>query len=77
MNKSEPRLITPGIIAAAVNAPLHRVLHVLNTRQHIRAVARGGKIRLYASDAIAMVRHELSAIDARREKDTKGVADVR
>jgi hypothetical protein len=61
-----PRLITPGIIAAEVRSPLHRVLHVLATRKHIRPVARAGTLRLYRRAAVAMVRHELSAIDARR-----------
>ena len=65
---SEPKLITPGRIAAEVNEPLHRVLHILATRRHIRPAARGGTIRLYRRDAIAQVRHELNAIDARRNR---------
>jgi hypothetical protein len=63
---SIPRLITVGVIAAELNAPLHRVLNVLATRSHIRTVARAGTLRLYDRAAVAMVRHELSAIDARR-----------
>lgn len=66
MVTAQPRLITPGIIAARVAAPLHRVLHVLASRPHIQPVARAGNIRLYSSDAVAMVRHELNTIDARR-----------
>ena len=61
-----PQLITLGVIAAEVRAPLHRVLHVLATRQHIRPSARAGTLRLYDRRAVAMVRHELNAIDARR-----------
>jgi hypothetical protein len=61
-----PRLITPGVIAAELGAPLHRVLHVLGTRPHIRPVARAGTLRLYDRRAVALVRHELNAIDARR-----------
>jgi hypothetical protein len=61
-----PRLITAGVIAAELRQPLHRVLHVLSTRPHIRPAARAGNLRLYASRAVAMVRHELHAIDARR-----------
>jgi hypothetical protein len=61
-----PRLITPGIIAAELGEPLHRVLHVLGTRSHIRPSARAGTLRLYDRSAVAMVRHELNAIDARR-----------
>jgi hypothetical protein len=61
-----PRLITAGVIAAELRVPLHRVLHVLATRQHIRPTARAGTLRLYDRRAVAMVRHELNAIDARR-----------
>jgi hypothetical protein len=61
-----PRLRTPGVIACELTAPLHRVLHVLATRPHIRPTARAGILRLYDSRAVAMVRHELNAIDARR-----------
>ncbi len=61
-----PHLITPGVIAAELRTPLHRVLHVLATRQHIRPSARAGTLRLYDRKAVAMVRHELNAIDARR-----------
>lgn len=61
-----PQLITPGKIASDLRQPLHRVLHVLATREHIRPAARAGTIRLYKSSAIAQVRYELNAIDARR-----------
>jgi hypothetical protein len=61
-----PQLITPGVIASELHEPLHRVLHVLATRQHIRPCARAGTLRLYDRRAVAMVRHELTAIDARR-----------
>jgi hypothetical protein len=61
-----PSLITPGVIAGQLGEPLHRVLNVLATRQHIRPSARAGTLRLYDRKAVAMVRHELNAIDARR-----------
>jgi hypothetical protein len=61
-----PQLITPGVIAAKLNVPLHRVLHVLATRPHILPAARAGTLRLYDRQAVAMVRHEINAIDARR-----------
>jgi hypothetical protein len=61
-----PKLITPGVIASELRVPLHRVLHVLASRQHIRPAARAGTLRLYDRRAVAMVRHELNAIDARR-----------
>lgn len=61
-----PQLITAGVIATELSVPLHRVLHVLATRQHIGPAARAGTLRLYDRRAVAMVRHELNAIDARR-----------
>lgn len=66
MNGSIPTLVTPGVIAAQTNVPLHRVLHVLRSRPHIQPVARAGRLRLYRRDAIAEVRHELNAISANR-----------
>ena len=63
---SPPRLITAGVIAAELHEPLHRVLNVLATRPHIQPSARAGTLRLYDRRAVAMVRHELNAIDARR-----------
>ncbi len=63
-----PKLRTPGIMAADLGQPLHRVLYVLRTRQHIRPSAHAGCLRLYDRDAVAMLRHELSAIDARRAR---------
>ncbi len=61
-----PRLITVGVIAAELDQPLHRVLNVLATRPHIKPAARAGTLRLYDRQAVAQVRHELTAIDARR-----------
>lgn len=64
-----PRLITAGVIAAELAAPLHRVLHVLATRRHIRPAARAGTLRLYDRRAVGLVRQELSEIDARRGRE--------
>ncbi len=57
---------TAGVIARELNEPLHRVQHVLNSRHHIQPVGRAGRLRVYSSCAVAQVRHELNAIDARR-----------
>lgn len=65
---TEPILRTPGVIAREVGAPLPRVLYVLATRSHIRPLARAGRLRLYDASAVAEIRHELNAIQARREK---------
>jgi len=62
----EPKLITPGVIASELGAPLHRVTRILRTRSHIRPLARAGVLRLYEREAVAQVRHELNTIDARR-----------
>ncbi|MBI1824859.1 MAG: hypothetical protein HYR83_00580 [Planctomycetes bacterium] len=68
-----PNLITPGIIAGELGQPLHRVLNVLRTRTHILPTARAGTLRLYGRHAVAMVRHELNAIDARRARLESGL----
>lgn len=62
------RLITPGVIAKELGEPLHRVSHVLATRTHIRPAARAGTLRLFRRSVVALVRHELNAIDARRRE---------
>ena len=63
-----PDLITPGVLAADLYVPLHRVLYILQTRDHIKPSARAGRLRLYDRQSVALIRHELNAIDARREK---------
>jgi len=63
-----PRLITPGVIAAELEEPLHRVTRVLATRAHIAPSARAGTLRLYDRSAVEKVRRELSLIDARRSR---------
>ncbi|MCH7728353.1 MAG: hypothetical protein IH991_18030 [Planctomycetes bacterium] len=72
---SIPRLRTPGVIAEEVNGSLQRILYVLRTRPHIKPTALAGRLRLYDRSAVAMVRHELNAIDAKR--DRKGVSDAK
>ena len=61
-----PMLRTPGVLASDLGEPLHRVLYVLRTRPHIQPAARAGRLRLYDRDAVALIRHELHAMDARR-----------
>jgi hypothetical protein len=64
--QTSPHLRTPGVVARELGEPLHRVLHVLRSRAHIQPAARAGRLRLYDRDAVAAIRHELHAIDARR-----------
>ena len=65
-NEPVPTLRSPGIVAEALGEPLHRVVYVLRTRAHIRPSALAGRLRLYDRAAMALIRHELNAIDARR-----------
>ena len=71
-----PRLRTPGVIARELGEPLHRVANILRTRSFIQPAAKAGTLRLYDRKAVAMVRHELNAIDARRAS-AKGGSDAR
>jgi hypothetical protein len=61
-----PRLRTPGVIARELGESLQRVQYVLRTRPNIKPAALAGQLRLYDRQAVAQVRHELNAIDARR-----------
>lgn len=69
-----PRLRTPGVIARELGESLQRVQYILRTRPHIKPAALAGRLRLYDRQAVAMVRHEINAMDARRAG--KGVADA-
>lgn len=68
MNKSAnpPTLTTAGVMAGLLKVPLHRVLHILATREHIRPAAKAGTLRLYDRRAVAQVRHEINSQDAQR-----------
>lgn len=61
-------LNTIGEIARLLGVPIHRIRHVLATRPHIQAAARAGGLRVFDNDAVAQIRHELTAIDARRRE---------
>ena len=65
-SQDDLQLLTTGRIAAILGVSLHRVVHVLGTREHIRPVARAGTLRLYRRADLPLIRHELHAIDARR-----------
>ena len=61
-----PKLRTPGVIANELGEPLHRIQYVLRTRPYIMPSARAGRFRLFDRDAVAMIRHALNSIDARK-----------
>ena len=71
-NRTVTKLRTPGVLAADLDVPLHRVLYILQTRGHIKPSARAGQLRLYDREAVALIRHELNAIEARREGSSNG-----
>ena len=68
MRRSDPtpKLRTPGVLAEDLGQPLHRVLYVLRSRQHIRPAAMAGRLRLYDRDALEAICVELARMDARR-----------
>jgi len=65
-----PRLNTLGRIALRLGVPLHRVQYIIASRD-IRPAAYAGQLRLFDSKAMARIRHEINAIDARRS--SKGI----
>lgn len=70
----EPSLNTPGRIAERLGIPVHRVLHVLRTRQYIRPAARAGTFRLFDEASVLAIQQEIRAIDACRTRQTGGAA---
>ena len=66
METEAPTLVTLGVIADELGIPVDRVYRILRARPHIRPRAYAGNTRLFDNAAIALVRHELNAIDARR-----------
>lgn len=66
MKTKPPKLVTVGVIAGELGVSVDRVCRILRTRPHIKPRAYAGNVRLFDNAAIAQVRHELNAIDARR-----------
>jgi hypothetical protein len=57
-------LVTSADIAKRLGQPLRRVQWILATRHHIRPAARAGTVRVYATEAIALVQDEIDRMDA-------------
>jgi len=74
MTPPPPRLDTPGRIAEKLGVPLHRVTYVIRTRA-IPPSAIAGQLRLFDRAAVARIRHEVNAIDARRNTTEKVAAE--
>jgi len=68
MSSRVPKLLTLGLIAEYLQQPPHRIKYLLLSRPHIRPSAIAGRVRLFSRDAVAMLRHELNAIDARLDR---------
>lgn len=64
--KPIPKLKTLGVLTQDLRVAQHRLAYVLRTRPHIRPTATAGRFRLYDREAVAMIRYELNAMDARR-----------
>lgn len=66
MGTRAPTLVTVGVIAAELGISVARVSRLLRARPRIQPRAFAGNTRLFDNAAIAQVRYELNAIDARR-----------
>lgn len=64
--KKKPQLLSIGEMAKRLGEPIHRVRFILESRGDIKPSALCGRTRVYDARALARVRHELAAIDARR-----------
>ena len=70
-----PRLDTTGHIADKLGVPVHRVQYVVATRG-ITPAAYAGRLRLFDREALARIRYELNAIDARQSREGGGYDDA-
>ena len=59
------KLNTVGVLAEKLGQPIHRIQYLLRTRPHIQPAALAGRSRLYSEKAVAQLRYELNAMDAR------------
>ena len=71
-----PKLLTTGRLAEELGVPIHRIVYILRTRPHIQPRAMAGSLRLFERGTVAMLRHELTAIDARRCRRREGSNDA-
>ncbi len=53
-----PQLLTVGTIAKVLNVPIHRVDHIIHSR-NIQPVARAGSLRIFTKTDLARIEHEL------------------
>lgn len=58
-------LLTTGEIAKRLGVPLHRVLHIIDTRG-IHAAGRAGVMRVFNESDLAFIASEIKRIDAEK-----------
>lgn len=66
MKPIPPQLLTIGKIAGLLGIPTYKVHYIVMSRQ-IEPAAYAGRYRLFDREAVARIRYELNAIEARRE----------
>ena len=65
MPASAPSVLTVGEIIRRLNAPLHRVQYVIQTRD-IQPVGRAGNVRIFSEADVSFIASELRRIDEER-----------
>lgn len=73
-DRTIPRLVTVGVIADELGTTPARVTRIIRTRPHIRPRAWAGNSRLFSTQAIAQVAHEIEQQDARKARRAGGDA---
>jgi len=63
---SDFKVYPPKQLASILGVSVFRVYYILDTRFHIKPAVTVDNRRFYRPDVVAMLRHELNAIDARR-----------
>ena len=67
MNDSVEKLQTIGEIARQADQSVHRIAYIVKTRA-IRPVSRAGKLRIFAPEAVRIIKNELTRIDKRHDR---------
>ncbi|GMU23387.1 MAG: hypothetical protein AMXMBFR13_34650 [Phycisphaerae bacterium] len=61
-------LTTIGRIASRLNAPLHKIRYIIQSRD-IRPIAKVGALRVWDESAVQRIAHELNAIAEGQQHD--------
>jgi len=60
------RVYSPKQLASILGVSVFRVYYILDTRSRIKPAFTVDNKRFYRTDTVALLRHELNAIDAHR-----------